>query len=96
MKRHAVTLLAAVLALAGCSGEGTDAGSADAASADAMEPATLGPADGHELPPTDLERVAIGDLAPDFTLASLAGPNVTLSDYRGEKDVVLVFYRGHW
>ena len=58
--------------------------------------AVLGPVDGHDLPPTDLERVREGDEAPDFTLASLAGPDVTLSDYRGEKNVVLVFYRGHW
>jgi hypothetical protein len=62
-----------------------------------MEPApSLGPADGRELPATDLDRVQAGDLAPDFTLASLGGPLVTLSDYRGSKDVVLVFYRGHW
>lgn len=60
------------------------------------EEIVLGPADGHDLIATDLERVAVGAAAPDFTLASLAGAPVTLSDYRGEKDVVLVFYRGHW
>ncbi len=62
----------------------------------ASDEPTLGPVDGHDLPGTDLERVRVGDVAPDFTLASLAGPLVTLSDYRGSKDVVLVFYRGHW
>lgn len=36
--------------------------------------------------------VGVGDLAPDFTLPSTAGP-VTLSAYRG-KPVVLVFYPG--
>lgn len=56
----------------------------------------LGPVDGFDLPPTDLDRVQVGDLAPDFTLVSLEGPPVTLSSYRGEKNVVLVFYRGHW
>lgn len=56
----------------------------------------LGPADGHDLPGVDLERVQEGQMAPDFTLASLAGAPVTLSDFRGEKNVVLVFYRGHW
>ena len=44
----------------------------------------------------DIERVQVGHEAPDFTLASLAGPPVTLSDFRGQKNVVLVFYRGHW
>ena len=67
-----------------------------AAGDDARAPLELGPKDGRELSPVDLERVAVGDLAPDFSLASLAGPVVTLSDFRGEKNVVLVFYRGHW
>jgi peroxiredoxin len=33
-------------------------------------------------------------LAPDFTLDSAQGTRVTLSDYRGKSNVVLVFYRG--
>jgi len=57
---------------------------------------TLGPVDGHDLPPTDLERVHVGVEAPDFTLRSFSGEPVTLSSYRGAKNVVLVFYRGHW
>jgi peroxiredoxin (alkyl hydroperoxide reductase subunit C) len=56
----------------------------------------LGPRDGHDLPPTDLERVSVGRPAPDFSLVSLAGDTVTLSSFRGAKNVVLVFYRGHW
>lgn len=56
----------------------------------------LGPVDGMEMPPTDLERVAVGDPAPLFTLESYHGEPVSLEDYRGEKNVVLVFYRGHW
>ena len=56
----------------------------------------LGPADGHDLSGEDLERVQDGEPAPDFSLESYAGPVVTLSDFRGEKNVVLVFYRGHW
>ncbi len=59
-------------------------------------PPSLGPVDGHDLPPTDLERVAVGSDAPDFTLRAFPEGVVTLSDYRGRKDVVLVFYRGHW
>jgi hypothetical protein len=56
----------------------------------------LGPVDGHDLAAQDLERIQVGQTPPDFTLASLAGPNVTLSSFQGEKNVVLVFYRGHW
>jgi peroxiredoxin len=33
-----------------------------------------------------------GDMAPDFTLPSTVGDKVTLSDYRGKKSVVLLFY----
>lgn len=34
----------------------------------------------------------LGQPAPDFTLPSSTGENVTLSSYRGQKHVVLVFY----
>jgi peroxiredoxin len=33
-----------------------------------------------------------GDMAPDFTLPSTVGEKVTLSDYRGTKSVILLFY----
>lgn len=89
--RALVLCLAALAALAGCA----ESDSPDEAAKEAREIA-LGPADGHDLPATDLERVAAGDLAPDFTARSLAGDAITLSRYRGEKNVVLVFYRGHW
>jgi cytochrome oxidase Cu insertion factor (SCO1/SenC/PrrC family) len=36
---------------------------------------------------------AVGESAPDFTLPSVNGGTVTLSDYRGQKNVVLLFYR---
>ena len=60
------------------------------------EPRPLGPYDGHDLSGLDTGRVAVGDVAPDFTLVSYAGSVVTLSDFRGQKNVVLQFYRGHW
>ncbi len=63
---------------------------------DMEEPIVFGPADGLDLAPTDLERVAVGTEAPDFTLESYAGAPETLSGYRGRQNVVLVFYRGHW
>jgi cytochrome oxidase Cu insertion factor (SCO1/SenC/PrrC family) len=56
----------------------------------------LGPKDGEGLAPTDLERVKNGDPAPDFTLEDENGTPVTLSQFRGQKSVVLVFYRGRW
>jgi peroxiredoxin len=49
-----------------------------------------------DLPPTDIQRVAAGAVAPDFALRTLSGDTLTLSRFRGEKNVVLVFYRGHW
>jgi cytochrome oxidase Cu insertion factor (SCO1/SenC/PrrC family) len=58
--------------------------------------AQLGPKDGAELSPTDLERVKVGQPAPDFTLEDVGGNKITLSDFRGKKSVVLVFYRGYW
>ena len=33
-----------------------------------------------------------GDAAPDFTLPSTVGEKVTLSDYKGKKNVILLFY----
>ncbi len=48
--------------------------------------------------PAPLKRaspVAVGELAPDFTLEDQEGRKRTLSAERG-KPVVLVFYRGHW
>ena len=63
---------------------------------DAQQRPRLGPADGMNLAPLDTGRVSIGSVAPDFTLEAKAGGTVTLSQFRGKKDVVLVFYRGHW
>jgi peroxiredoxin Q/BCP len=34
----------------------------------------------------------VGDKAPDFTLPSQMGDNVTLSEYFGKKNIVLYFY----
>jgi len=38
----------------------------------------------------------VGDTAPDFTLPSHRGTEVTLSQYRGKKNVVLAFYPLDW
>lgn len=34
----------------------------------------------------------VGDMAPDFTLPSTTGKPITLSDFRGKKNVVLAFF----
>ena len=36
--------------------------------------------------------VAIGDLAPDFTLRDQFGQHITLSEFRGRKAVAIMFY----
>jgi peroxiredoxin Q/BCP len=36
--------------------------------------------------------VKVGDKAPDFTLPSQMGDNVTLSEFLGKKNIVLYFY----
>jgi len=87
IKRILPTLLLAAVAV-GCS--------ADADDAQLAMPVTLGPVDGRDLPATDLDRVVAGSVAPDFSLVSLAGPVVTLSEFRGRRNVILVFYRGWW
>ena len=38
----------------------------------------------------------VGERAPDFTLPDATGRPVSLTEYRGKKPVVIVFYRGHW
>jgi peroxiredoxin len=43
--------------------------------------------------PLRSETIPVGSQAPDFTLTSIQGEQVRLSDYRGRK-VVLVFLRG--
>lgn len=58
--------------------------------------AQLGPKDGADLAPSDLNRIKVGQAAPDFTLQDTDGKAINLSDFRGKKTVVLVFYRGYW
>ena len=95
MRRQFVwTLVAAgVVAVGGCGG-GDEA--MQQAAMDEVEEIVLGPTDGLELAPTDIDRVLAGQMAPTFSATSLTGPVVTLSQFRGKKNVVLFFYRGHW
>ncbi len=41
-------------------------------------------------------KVKLGDRAPDFTLPSLTGERISLSQYRGKKNVVLSFVPAAW
>ncbi len=84
-----------VAALAGVVLGACAPGDADVSTEDRPDAPALGPADGRDLPGIDLDRIQVGDPAPDFTLTSFAGDPVTLSDFRGETNVILVFYRGH-
>lgn len=41
---------------------------------------------------TEQRPIQVGDMAPDFTLRGSLGSKVTLSEYRGTKNVVLSFH----
>jgi peroxiredoxin len=41
-------------------------------------------------------KVKVGELAPDFTLPSISGESVTLSQYRGKKNVLISFVPAAW
>jgi peroxiredoxin (alkyl hydroperoxide reductase subunit C) len=41
-------------------------------------------------------NVKVGDVAPDFTLPSVSGEEITLSQYRGKKHVVVSFVPAAW
>jgi peroxiredoxin len=40
-----------------------------------------------------MARVSLNQKAPDFSLADFRGDTVTLSDFQGSKNVLLVFNR---
>jgi peroxiredoxin len=41
-----------------------------------------------------MTTTTVGILAPDFVLTDVDGESIRLSDYRGHRNVVLVFLRG--
>jgi peroxiredoxin len=41
-----------------------------------------------------MPRVSLHQTAPEFSLPDFSGVPVSLSDFRGEKNVLLVFNRG--
>lgn len=44
--------------------------------------------------PTNSRFVKLGEKALDFTLPATTGKNITLNNYQGKKNVVIVFLRG--
>ncbi|MCF8055986.1 MAG: redoxin domain-containing protein [Desulfocapsa sp.] len=50
-----------------------------------------------KLKPVDsVLKVKIGDRAPDFTLPSIQGEEISLSQFKGRKNVVLSFVPAAW
>jgi peroxiredoxin (alkyl hydroperoxide reductase subunit C) len=50
-----------------------------------------------KLKPRDSElKVKVGDRAPDFTLPAVGGGEISLSQYRGKKNVVISFVPAAW
>jgi len=47
-------------------------------------------------PPLINTPVPVTNAAPDFALPSVQGPEYTLSQFREDKSVAVVFYRGYW
>jgi peroxiredoxin len=45
-----------------------------------------------QTPPQGSTTLKVGDTAPDFKLTSTQGKPVTLSEYKGKKNVVLAFF----
>jgi AhpC/TSA family len=42
---------------------------------------------------SEMPRVSLNQIAPDFTLPDFSGNPVSLSEYRGRRNVLLVFNR---
>ena len=41
------------------------------------------------------QSLEVGDSAPDFNLVGVSGDELRLSDYKGKKNVILIFYAEH-
>ena len=64
-------------------------GGAEALAGQIYDPGQLKPID-------SILNVKVGDPAPDFTLPSISGQPVTLSQFRGRKNVVISFVPAAW
>ncbi len=85
-----VALSLTVLALAACGASSDSASEAPAATAEPTGSEVIESAS--DTTPAEPE----GDIAPKFELPSGTGGTVSLASFAGDKNVVLVFYRGFW
>ena len=85
-----VTLALAIVALAACGSAAAPPTSAPAAG-EGEQGAIV---DEHMTGTEDSVPAAM--MAPTFELSNAAGETISLASYAGEKNVVLVFYRGFW
>ena len=86
----------AVFALAACGSPGEPAATAEPTEADAATQPSATVAGESTSGSTTAEPEPQGEVAPKFTLPSAAGESVSLESFAGNKNVVLVFYRGFW
>ncbi len=91
----AATLMT-VVAIAACGS--ADEQVAEEAPAATIEPATAAASapEGSSASADTPEPKPQGDVAPMFTLPAAAGESVSLGSFAGDRNVVLVFYRGFW
>jgi peroxiredoxin (alkyl hydroperoxide reductase subunit C) len=68
---------------------GSSYGRSEAFKNNIYDPGTLKPTD-------SVLKVKIGDHAPDFTLPAVSGGKISLSQYLGEKNVVISFVPAAW
>jgi hypothetical protein len=94
MRRMGALLFVGLMGLMGC--QGGEAPEAMDRAGETARPMVLGPADGFDLAAQDTGRVGLGDMAPDFSLETYRGDTLTLSEFQGEREIILVFYRGSW
>lgn len=87
MMKHIMRGIAVVIALAAISGPAF--GLSDAYKNNIYNPGELKPVD-------SVLKVKVGDPAPDFTLPAISGEKISLSQYKGKKNVVLSFVPAAW
>ncbi len=88
MKRSAkVTAAAAIVSV--FLGSTTAFAISDAFKQNIYNPGTLKPTD-------SILKVKVGDYAPEFSLPAISGGRISLSQYRGKKNVVLSFVPAAW
>jgi peroxiredoxin (alkyl hydroperoxide reductase subunit C) len=90
-QKAGIVFLAAVVFLLVCSpcSYGGSYGRSEAFKGHVYDPGALRPID-------SLLKVKVGDKAPDFSLPSVAGGEVSLNQYQGKKNVVLSFVPAAW